>query len=78
MRTCESCRFLVYPTLMGYACRKRKLWGNILPLFFDSIECKKWKRTNRKDDANRAFIAPEERTPRSVTIIKGKSYVEYD
>ena len=55
MRTCETCKYLIYPTMVGYACKKRGLWGTDIPLFFDRCECKKWKLTNRKDDANGKF-----------------------
>jgi len=57
MRTCSTCRFLVYPTAVGYACKKRKLWGTNIPLFFDSpYECKKWKVKLGRDDANKIHI----------------------
>lgn len=52
MRTCQNCRFLIYPTMVGYACKKRGLWGTDIPLFLDGHKCKKWKLTNRKDDVN--------------------------
>lgn len=58
MRTCKTCKHLIYPTMMGYACKKRKLWGTDIPLFFDGFECKKWKLTNRKDDVN-GFVPAE-------------------
>lgn len=51
-RTCQNCKNLIYPTMIGYACKKRHLWGTDIPLFFDGYECKKWKPTNRKDDVN--------------------------
>lgn len=58
MRTCQNCRFLIYPTMVGYACKKRGLWGTDIPLFLDGNECKKWKLTNRKDDVN-GFVPAE-------------------
>lgn len=80
MRTCKTCKHLIYPTMMGYACKKRGLWGTDIPLFFDSpCECKKWKQRIGKDDANRAFV-PAKPLPTGifyvgkhrVTFVKGK------
>lgn len=62
MRTCKTCKHLIYPTMMGYACKKRGLWGTDIPLFFDGFECKKWKLTNRKDDVN-GFVPAEPLKP---------------
>ena len=71
MRTCESCIHLIYPTLAGYACRKRRLWGTDVPLFTDGYECRKWKQTNRKDDVN-GFVPVK--PLQSGTIYYGKHF----
>ena len=45
--------------MVGYACKKRGLWGTGLPLFFDSpYECRKWAQTNRRDNVN-GFVPVE-------------------
>lgn len=49
--TCENCIHLIYPTIVGYSCRKVRRFGTDLPLH-DGGSCKKWKLTNRKDDVN--------------------------
>lgn len=53
--TCENCKNLIYPTMAGYACKKIGRFGTDIPLH-DGFTCKKWKLTNRKDDANKQFV----------------------
>lgn len=57
MKTCQNCIHLIYPTMVGYACKKIGRWGSDLPLH-DGGSCKKWKLTNRKDDVN-GFVPVE-------------------
>ena len=48
---------LIYPTMVGYACKKIGRWGTDIPLH-DGGSCKKWKLTNRRDDVN-GFVPVE-------------------
>ena len=56
-RTCKTCKNLIYPTMVGYSCKKIGRWGTDIPLH-DGGSCKKWKLTNRRDNVN-GFVPAE-------------------